>query len=81
MTHLELRAHLPVITPHGKGRAIILIDYSPEEHLLWVVIQDDTGEIWTWPNPKVRAQFNETLDRRLALNAHTAAREEPHDKG
>jgi hypothetical protein len=63
VTHLELRAHLPVTTPQGAGRAIMVIDYSPEDHLMWVVVQDDTGEIWTWPNPSIRVRDNLTLGR------------------
>jgi len=62
MTHLELKVHLPVTTPKGSGRAIIMIDYGPEEHLLWVVIQNN-GEIWTWANPDIRVEDNITLGR------------------
>jgi len=64
MSQLELKTHLPVITPKGSGRAIIMIDYGPEEHLLWVVIQDATGEIWTWSNLDIRVKDNITLRRK-----------------
>jgi len=63
---LQLNPPLPVETPRGKALAHILIDYGPEEHLLWVCFQSDTGEIWAWPNPKVRAQSNPTMGRNLA---------------
>jgi len=29
---------------------------------MWVIIIDDTSEIWTFQNPEVRAQKNITLD-------------------
>ena len=63
MSYLELKTYLPVITPKGSGRAIIMIDYGPEANLLWVVIQDDTGEIWTWSNYDIRVKDNITLGR------------------
>ena len=60
---LELQQSLPVITPKGRGHAILVIDYGPEDHLFWVVVQDG-GEIWTVPNPEVRVQPNWTRGRR-----------------
>jgi hypothetical protein len=56
---------IPVVCPRGKGRAFMLIDYSEDHHLMWVIALDDTGEIWTYANPKVRVQSNETLDTKL----------------
>lgn len=64
-TMLQLNPPLPVDTPSGKGLAHILIDYGPEDHLLWVVFQDDTGEIWAWPNHQVRARNNPSMGRNL----------------
>jgi hypothetical protein len=60
---LQLDPPIPVVTPKGKGLAWFLIDPSVEHHLQWVVAQDDTGEIWTWQNPDVRAQKNITMGR------------------
>jgi len=54
---------LPLMTPRGKGLAHFLIDNGVETHLQWVVFQDDTGEIWTYQNPDVRAQTNITMGR------------------
>ena len=65
---LQLNPPLPVDTPHGKALAHILIDYGPEEHLLWVCFQDN-GEIWAWPNPKVRAQNNPSMGRVLCQSS------------
>lgn len=64
-TMLQLSPPLPVDTPKGKGLAHVLIDYGPEAHILWVVFQDATGEIWAWPNHKVRAQNNPSMEREL----------------
>ena len=60
---LQLNPPLPVITPKGKGWAHIVIDYSQEHDLLWVVFVDETGECWTFPNRDVRNQGNVSLGR------------------
>ena len=38
---LQLDPQIPMITPKGKGQCILVIDYSEEHDLKWVVIQDD----------------------------------------
>lgn len=60
---LQLNPPLPVNTPKGDGEAHFLIDYSKEDHLFWVVFLDETGQIWTFPNPEVRAIKNVTIGR------------------
>jgi hypothetical protein len=40
-----------------------LLDYGEEHHLCWVVFQDDTGECWTWSNPEIKLQTNQTMGR------------------
>jgi hypothetical protein len=60
---LQLNPPLPLKTPKGDALAHFMIDYGPEQHLYWVVFQDDTGECWTWPNPQIRAQKNITMER------------------
>ena len=50
--------------PVGKGRAIAIIDYGPEDHLLWVVFMDENRQCWQVPNPYVRAQTNPSLGRK-----------------
>lgn len=62
----QLNPPIPLDTPKGKALAHFVIDYGPEHHLMWVTFVDATGECWTWPNPKVRAQKNITMDRRVA---------------
>lgn len=59
---LQLNPPLPIDTPRGPGLAHVLIDYGPEADLMWVVFGADK-EIWTWSNPKVRAQSNITMGR------------------
>jgi hypothetical protein len=60
---IQLNPQVPLITPKGCAQGIILIDYSEEHDLKWVCIQDDTGEIWTWSNDKVRGFKNVTMGR------------------
>jgi hypothetical protein len=61
MNLLQLEPSLPLITPKGRGRAVVLIDYGIEENLLWVVFLDETGECWTFPNKDIRAEANITM--------------------
>ncbi len=65
MTILQLEPPLPLNTPKGSGLAHFLVDYSCEYDLYWVVILDDSGEIWTFNNKEVRGQKNITLGRKL----------------
>lgn len=60
---LQLDPPIPLDTPKGSGIALLLIDYGVEYNLMWVVAIDATGEIWTFQNPKVRAQKNITMER------------------
>lgn len=60
---LQLNPPIPVYTPKGKGWAHVLIDYSQEHDLLWVVFLDETGECWTLPNRDIRIQSNRSLGR------------------
>lgn len=60
---IQLNPTIPLWTPKGTGQALALIDYGSEHHLMWVTAIDDTGEIWTFPNPQIRAQKNITMGR------------------
>ena len=60
---IQLNPSIPMTTPRGKGQAILVLDYSPEHHLMWTVALDN-GEIWTFQNPDVRVRENETLGRK-----------------
>ena len=69
MALTQLNPCLPVIvTDRGKGRAFAIIDYGEEDHLLFVVAMDETGEIWTVANPQVRIQPNWTMGRNYATS-------------
>jgi hypothetical protein len=58
---LQLNPPVPLDTPKGPGFAYVLIDYSQDHHLLWVVFLDGSGECWTFRNPDVRLQPNLTM--------------------
>ena len=59
---LEIKNIIWLETPKGQAVAKFLIDYGAESDLMWVCFGAD-GEIWTWPNYKVRATNNVTLSR------------------
>lgn len=60
---LQLAPQIPVETPRGNGRAILVIDYSEEEDLIWTVIIDETREVWCFRNRHIKAQPNLTFER------------------
>lgn len=62
---LQLNPSLPLQTPKGPGRAILVIDYGEEHNLIFTVIIDETGEIWSFQGPEVKAQSNRTMNRLL----------------
>ncbi|PZW46666.1 hypothetical protein C8P66_109163 [Humitalea rosea] len=61
----QLNPPLPLTTTRGPGLAHFIIDYGPEQHLLWVVFLDANGECWTVPNPEVRIPPNWSMRRRF----------------
>ena len=64
---LQLDPPIPLETPIGKAYAHFLLDYSIEEHLMWVCFLDETGECWTFENPQIRIQNNPTIGRNYGL--------------
>lgn len=60
---LQLSPPIPLSTPKGDGLAWVLIDYGTEYNLMWVVVIDETAEIWTFQNHDVRALKNITMGR------------------
>jgi len=62
---LQLSPPIPLRTPQGPALAHFIIDYGPESDIIWGCFQDETGEIWWWPNHQVRADKNITLGRTL----------------
>lgn len=61
----QLNPTIPLRSPKASGEAIGVIDYSVEHDLMWVIIDDATGEIWTVPNRDVRAYANYSAGRNL----------------
>lgn len=65
MAFQQLNPTIPMtVDGKGKGFAVAVIDYGQEHHLIWVVVIDDTGEIWSVANPHVRVQSNWTMGRK-----------------
>lgn len=60
---IQLNPSIPVNTPKGNGEAIMVIDYSKEDDLLFVVFLDETGECWTFGNKDIRAIKNVSIGR------------------
>ena len=44
----RLNSPMPIMTPKGRALAHFLLDYGPENDLMWVCFQDDMGECWIW---------------------------------
>ena len=60
---LQLNPMLPVWNEDkGTGYAFAMIDYSQEHDILYCVAFD-SGEIWTFPNHKLRVQSNISMGR------------------
>lgn len=57
---IQLSPLVPLDTPKGKAMAHFLIDAGPEHHLSWVCFVDETGECWTFDNPQIKLQGNQT---------------------
>lgn len=60
---LQLNPPIELNTPKGDGLCWFLIDYGIEYNLQWVTVITETGEIWTFENPEVRATKNITMGR------------------
>jgi hypothetical protein len=61
---LQLDPPIPVyVIDKGSGLAHLVIDMGAEYNILWVVILDDMGEIWTFDNTRVRGVKNITMGR------------------
>lgn len=69
--NLQLNPQLPVVikTKNGKnwvkGYAFMVIDYSQDHDLLFVVSLNSNGEIWIVPNDEIRMENNWSLKRRV----------------
>ena len=61
---LQLNPMIPVysVRHNMEGYAFLVLDYSQEHNLLYVVALDN-GEIWTLKNQEIRFCKNISLDR------------------
>lgn len=58
----ELRQTLWVNTPHGKGIALLVIDYGPQQNTIWVVALKESGQIKHYDSNQITLEVNYTLD-------------------
>jgi hypothetical protein len=65
MTFYQLNPTIPLRSDKASGEAVAVIDYSIEHDLMWVIIDDTTGQVWTVPNKDVRAYANYSAGRNL----------------
>lgn len=64
MKILQLNPSIPVhVMNKGTGEALFLQEISKEDHLIWIVALDDSGEVWQVPNPEIRLLNNYTIGR------------------
>lgn len=60
---IYLPTQLPVLTPKGAGQCFLIFKISEEHYTTYVVALDNSGEIWEFPNTKVRVFPNWTMGR------------------
>ena len=62
----QLNPSVPVVVTSKdmrEGEAVFLWVRSPEHHVCWCVVFDDTGEVWWVPNPEIRVTRCWTVGR------------------
>ena len=63
MIHIhEINQVIWVNTPHGKGIALFLIDYGPQQNTIWVVTLKENGKIKHYDSNQISIEINHTLD-------------------
>ena len=66
MAMLQLNPMLPVhVVGKGDGYAFLVIDYSQEHHIVWVVAMNKGGAIYAVENPDIRMAVNWTMGREI----------------
>jgi hypothetical protein len=73
----EIKQFLWVITPHGDGHALFIIDYGPHENTVWVVALEEDGAIKHYEANDIRLCKNNTFkininERKLKTSNATA---------
>jgi hypothetical protein len=74
MTFYQLTPTIPLRSPKASGEAVAVIDMSLEHDLMWVIIDDTTGQVWTVPNKDVRAFNNYSAGRNLKTSMEEVER-------
>ena len=60
-TFNQLNPPLWLQTPRGRALAVAVIDYGPDQDLLWTCFLESNGECWTLCNKDVRYDKNISL--------------------
>jgi hypothetical protein len=58
----EFKNTLWVMTPHGEGLALLLIDYGIQQNTVWVVANKSDGRIRHYDSNQIRLAKNHTID-------------------
>jgi hypothetical protein len=61
----EFQQILWVDTPHGKGMALLMIDYGAHENTIWVVALEQTGIIKHYNSNDIKLCINHTFSMNL----------------
>lgn len=63
MVIYESTQSLEVQTPKGLGRVWLITDYGAQTEKLFLVIMNETGELWEFRNKDIKATSNLTMGR------------------
>ena len=58
----ELQQILWVITPHGDGIVLFIMDYGMQNNTVWVVALEDNGVIKHYDSNQIRLCHNNTIE-------------------
>lgn len=58
----EVREHIDLITPKGKGRLFIIKDYGTEMETIFLVIMNGTGHFWEFKSSECHGLPNMTME-------------------
>lgn len=58
----EFRNTIWVMTPHGEGLALLLIDYGINQNTIWVVANKVDGQIRHYDSSQISLSKNHTID-------------------
>jgi hypothetical protein len=58
----EFQSTYWVDTPHGKGIAILIIDYGIHQNTIWVVANKDDGRVRHYDSNDIKLSINNTIN-------------------